>query len=50
MQQVWTDDNYFNKRSLDVHMCLLRNYLKMDKRIVIETKRGIGYSLVINEE
>lgn len=50
MQQVWTDDNYFNKRSLDVHMCLLRNYLKMDKRIAIETKRGIGYSLVVNEE
>lgn len=50
MQQVWTNDNYFNKRSLDVHMCLLRNYLKMDKRIVIETKRGIGYSLVVNEE
>lgn len=50
MQQVWTDDNYFNKRSLDVHMCLLRNYLKMDKRIIIETKRGIGYSLVVNEE
>lgn len=50
MQQVWADDNYFNKRSLDVHMCLLRNHLKMDKRIVIETKRGIGYSLVVNEE
>lgn len=50
MQQVWADDNYFNKRSLDVHMCLLRNYLKMDNRIVIETKRGIGYSLVVNEE
>lgn len=50
MQQVWADDNYFNKRSLDVHMCLLRNYLKMDKRIVIETKRGVGYSLVVNEE
>lgn len=50
MQQVWADDSYFNKRSLDVHMCLLRNYLKMDKRIVIETKRGIGYSLVVNEE
>ena len=50
MQQVWADDNYFNKRSLDVHMCLLRNCLEMDKRIVIETKRGIGYSLVVNEE
>lgn len=50
MQQVWADDNYFNKRSLDVHMCRLRNRLKMDKRIVIETRRGIGYSLVVNEE
>ena len=50
MQQVWADDNYFNKRSLDVHMCYLRNHLKMDKRIVIETKRGIGYSLVVNKE
>lgn len=49
MQHVWTDDNYFNKRSLDVHMCNLRNYLKMDKRISIETRRGIGYSLVIEE-
>lgn len=50
MQHVWTADNYFNKRSLDVHMCNLRNYLKMDKRISIETRRGIGYSLVIEEE
>ena len=50
MQHVWMDDNYFNKRSLDVHMCNLRNYLKMDKRISIETRRGIGYSLVIEEE
>lgn len=50
MQHVWADDNYFNKRSLDVHMCNLRNYLKMDKRISIETQRGIGYSLVIEEE
>lgn len=50
MQQIWADDNYFNKRSLDVHMCLLRSYLKIDKRVAIETKRGIGYSLVVNEE
>lgn len=50
MQHVWTDDNYFNKRSLDVHMCLLRNYLKMDSKVSIETKRGLGYSLVIKDE
>lgn len=47
---IWKDDNYFNKRSLDVHMCHLRNYLNQDKRIKINTIRGLGYSLVINEE
>ena len=50
MQQIWSDDNYFNKRSLDVHICMLRDALKMDKRIAIETKRGTGYSLVIEED
>lgn len=49
MQNVWTDDNYFNKRSLDVYICNLRNHLKMDKRLSIETRRGLGYSLVIKE-
>ena len=50
MQQVWADDNYFNKRSLDVHMCILRSMLKMDNRVAIETIRGAGYSLVIEED
>lgn len=50
MQQVWTDDNYFNKRSLDVHVCTLRSMLKTDSRVVIETIRGVGYSLVIEED
>lgn len=50
MQQVWTDDNYFNKRSLDVHMYMLRSMLKMDNRVAIETIRGAGYSLVIKED
>lgn len=50
MQQVWTDDNYFNRRSLDVNICILRNMLKMDNRVVIETIRGVGHSLVIEED
>ena len=49
MRQIWKDDNYWNKRSLDVHMCSLRNYLKQDSRIEIKTTRGIGYSLIIAE-
>lgn len=50
MQQVWTDDNYFNKRCLDVNICMLRNMLKMDNRVAIETMQGVGYSLVIEED
>lgn len=44
---IWKDDNYFNKRSLDVHICRIRNYLKQDKRIKIDTIRGLGYSLTV---
>lgn len=50
MQQVWTEDNYFNNRSLDVNICILRNMLKVDDRIAIETIRGVGYSLIIKED
>ena len=51
MQRLWRgENNYWNKRSLDVNICHLRNYLKMDERISIVTKRGLGYSLVIREE
>ena len=47
---IWKDDNYFNKRSLDVHICNLRKYLSQDNRIKINTIRGLGYSLVIDGE
>ena len=29
---------------------MLRNMLKMDNRVAIETIRGVGYSLVIEED
>lgn len=51
MQRLWRgENNYWNKRSLDVNICHLRNYLKMDERISIVTKRALGYSLVIRKE
>lgn len=51
MQRLWRgENNYWNKRSLDVNICHLRNYLKMDERILIVTKRALGYSLVIRKE
>lgn len=49
LHSIWKDNNYFNKRSLDVHICHLRNYLNQDKRIKINTIRGLGYSLVDEE-
>ena len=49
MQQVWLDDNYYNKRSLDVYMCELRNLLKLDKKVIIKTIRGVGFSLMVEE-
>lgn len=51
MQRLWRgENNYWNKRSLDVNICHLRNYLKMDERVSIVTKRKLGYSLVIKTE
>lgn len=49
LHSIWKDNNYFNKRSLDVHICHLRNYLNQDSRIKIDTIRGLGYSLTIQE-
>lgn len=49
LHSIWKDNNYFNKRSLDVHICHLRNYLNQDNRIKIDTIRGLGYSLAIQE-
>lgn len=50
LRSIWKDDNYFIRRSLDVHLTHLRGYLRQDKRIKISTIRGIGYSLVVEEE
>lgn len=45
LKKVWFDDNKFNKRSLDVHICRLRKCLAFVPNIRIETIRGYGYSL-----
>ena len=48
LRDIWGDDNFFIKRSLDVHVCRLRNHLKQDSNIKIETVRGLGYSLTVS--
>lgn len=50
MRDIWGDDNFYNRRSLDVHVCRLRNHLKQDSNIKIETVRGLGYSLTVYKD
>lgn len=50
LNSLWNNNNYFVKRSLDVHVCNLRKYLKQDSRIKINTVRGTGYTLIIEGE
>lgn len=47
LKQIWTDDNYFTARSMDVYIVKLRKYLSADPDIEINNLHGNGYSLVI---
>lgn len=49
IKSIWRDDNIYNKRSLDVHVCRLRGRLRRDKNVSILTVNGIGYVLKIDE-
>lgn len=43
LKELWGDDNYFNLRSLNVYITRLRNHLKADPTVEIESVRGVGY-------
>lgn len=45
LKELWDDDNYFNLRSLNVYITRLRNHLKADPTVEIESVRGVGYML-----
>lgn len=45
LKELWGDDNYFNLRSLNVYITRLRNHLKADPTVEIESVRGVGYLL-----
>ncbi len=40
---VWGDDSFFNSRNLDVYISKLRDYLKEDPKLQINTIKGVGY-------
>jgi len=43
---VWGDDSFFNTRNLDVYIKKLRNILKEDTSIEIQTIKGMGHLLI----
>lgn len=46
LKTIWSDDSYFNARSMDVYITKLRKYLKDDPSIQILNIRGKGFKLI----
>ena len=46
LKTIWTDDNYFNARSMDVYITRLRKYLSKDPSVKILNIHGRGYKLI----
>jgi DNA-binding response OmpR family regulator len=46
LKTIWTDDNYFNARSMDVYISRLRKYLSKDPSVRIVNVHGKGYKLI----
>lgn len=50
LKTIWTDDNYFNARSMDVYVTKLRKHLKADPSLEIKNIHGKGYKLIVPNE
>jgi DNA-binding response OmpR family regulator len=48
LKAIWSDDNYFNARSMDVYITKLRKYLKEDPSVQIINVHGKGYKLIVD--
>jgi DNA-binding response OmpR family regulator len=49
LNKIWSDDSYFNARSMDVYIVKLRKYLKEDPSVELINVHGIGFKLVMNK-
>ncbi|MDC3220546.1 response regulator transcription factor [Flavobacteriales bacterium] len=47
LNKIWSDDSYFNARSMDVYITKLRKYLKLDSNIQIQNVHGRGFKLLV---
>jgi DNA-binding response OmpR family regulator len=48
LKEIWSDDSYFNARSMDVYIVKLRKYLKDDPLVELLNVHGVGFKLVMN--
>jgi two-component system OmpR family response regulator len=47
LKQIWTEENYFTGRSMDVYIVKLRKYLASDLTLEINNLHGNGYMLLV---
>lgn len=47
LTKIWSEDNYFTARSMDVFVTKLRKYLKLDENIEIVNIHGNGFQLLV---
>lgn len=47
LKSLWKDDDFFSGRSMDVFVSRLRKYLSADPRISLESIRGAGLRLIV---
>ncbi len=47
LKTIWSDDNYFNARSMDVYITKLRKHLKIAEGVEIINVHGKGYKLIM---
>jgi DNA-binding response OmpR family regulator len=49
LKAIWSTDDFFSGRSMDVFISRLRKYFKEDALISIESIRGVGLEFKVNE-
>lgn len=50
LKAIWSDDNYFNARSMDVYITKLRKHLINEPGIEIINVHGQGFKLLVSEK
>ena len=50
LKTIWSEDNYFTARSMDVFVTRIRKYFKFDPDIEIVNVHGNGFRLTVNRK